>query len=72
MMHAVLETKPAVKPEGMAKEYTAKARWYSYYVKKSGSSTPSQVEDSYKEEPRKERWGYDYQLPNFNRFDDEY
>ena len=55
MVQAVVETKPAVTPEGMAKEYTAKARWYSYYVKKSGSSTPGQVEDSYKEEPRKER-----------------
>ena len=55
MVQAVVETKPEVKPEGKASEYTAKARWYSYYVKKSGSSTPSQVEDSYKEEPREER-----------------
>jgi hypothetical protein len=55
MVQAVVETKPEVKPEGKASEYTAKARWYSYYVKKSGSSTPSQVEDSYKEEPREDR-----------------
>ena len=55
MVQAVVETKPAVKPEGMAKEYTARARWYSYYVKKSGSSKSSQVEGSYKEEPIEER-----------------
>jgi hypothetical protein len=55
IVQAEVETKLAVKPAGKAKEYTAKARWYSYYVKKSESSTPSQVKDYYKEETREER-----------------